>query len=72
MEERISEQMTVLIYAVCILVAAVLQTLLRSLLAAGAVSVIPGTAVFCLAALWTARKWSSFHKEKKQSKEEQP
>ncbi len=64
--------MTVLIYIVCILAAAVLQTLLRSLLAQGTVSIIPGTAVFCLAALWAARKWSSSRKEKKRSKEERP
>ncbi len=60
--------MTALIYLVCFLGAAVVQTLLRSLLANGAVPVIPGSAVIFLVTLWVARKWSSSYKEKKEIK----
>ena len=55
--------MTALIYIVCFFGAAVVQVLLRSLLASGAVPIIPGSVVIYLVALWAARKWSSSYKE---------
>ena len=60
--------MTALIYIICFFGAAVVQVLLRSLLASGAVPIIPGSVVIYLVALWAARKWSSSYKENKEMK----
>lgn len=60
--------MPALIYFVCFLGAAIIQTLLRSLLENGAVPFIPGSLIIYLVAMWVARKWSNFYKDKKEMK----
>ena len=60
--------MTALIYFVCFFCAAIIQTLLRSLLANGVVPFIPGRLIIYLGAIWAAKKWSSSYKENKEMK----
>ncbi|NLT47155.1 MAG: hypothetical protein GXX92_01960 [Clostridiales bacterium] len=60
--------MTALIYFVCFLGAAIIQTFLRSMLKSGAVPFIPGNVIIYLVAMWVARKWSSSYKENKEMK----
>ena len=60
--------MTALIYFVCFVGAALIQVLLRSLLANGVVPIIPGSVVIYLVAIWAARKWSTAYKENKEMK----
>ena len=63
--------MTVLIYFVCVLGGAFIQTLLRSLLNSGALPFIPGNLIIYLVAFWVARKWSNSYKENKEMKKRQ-
>ena len=62
--------MTVLIYFVCVLGGAFIQTLLRSLLNSGALPFIPGNLIIYLVAFWVARKWSNSYKENKEMKKD--
>ena len=63
--------MIALIYFVCLLGASIIQALLRSLLASGAVPFIPGTVIIYFIALGIARKWSNSYREKKEMQKEQ-
>lgn len=61
--------MTALIYITCLFCAAIVQTILKSILHSGIVPVIPGSAVIYFIAFWTAKKWSNAYKEKKEIKQ---
>ena len=61
--------MTALIYITCLFCAAIVQTILKSILHSGILPVIPGSAVIYFIAFWAAKKWSNAYKEKKEIKQ---
>lgn len=60
--------MPALIYFVCILGGAIIQTLLRSMLNSGSAPFIPGNVIIYLVVFWVARKWSNSYKKNKEMK----
>ena len=57
--------MKVIIYFFCVFLAAVVQTILRSLLKNGVVQFIPGTFIIYFIAILCARKWCQAIDKKK-------